>query len=140
MMEHAAMSKLRSPLLGWFFAPPPRRSRVYPERDLAAEKRQRAELKAAIGPLLALWEPRMGVKAAFWGDKRMRTRWGTCNPSARRIWLSLALASRPPEALEYVVVHELVHLLEPSHNARFKALMSQFLPDWKARKSLLAMP
>ena len=79
------MSKLRSPLLGWFFAPPPRRSRVYPERDLAAEKRQRAEL-------------------------------------------------------EYVVVHELVHLLEPSHNARFKALMSQFLPDWKARKSLLAMP
>jgi predicted metal-dependent hydrolase len=82
----------------------------------------------------------MGVKAAFWGVKRMRTRWGTCNPSARRIWLSLALASRPPEALEYVVVHELVHLLEPSHNARFKALMSQFLPDWKARKSLLAMP
>ena len=123
-------------LLGGYFAPPPRR-RAQPARDLATEKLHRAQLKASIPPLLALWEPRLGVKAQFWGIKRMRTRWGTCNPAAARIWLALSLATKPSECLEYVVVHELVHLLEPSHNARFRALMTEHLPDWKARKARL---
>jgi hypothetical protein len=67
----------------------------------------------------------------------MRSRWGTCNIRARRIWLNLELAKYPPECLEYVVVHEMVHLLERSHNARFKSLMDRFLPDWRARKRTL---
>ncbi|MEI8094604.1 MAG: YgjP-like metallopeptidase domain-containing protein [Spirochaetales bacterium] len=124
-------------LLQWLFGNTPRRARYQPLRDPAREKLHRAQLKAAIPLLLATWEPRLGVKTAAWGVKRMRTRWGSCNPAAKRIWLALALATKPPECLEYVVVHELVHLLEPSHNARFKALMTQHLPDWSVRKAKL---
>lgn len=79
----------------------------------------------------------MGTRVADWGVKRMRTRWGTCNIRARRIWLNLELAKHPAECLEYVVVHEMVHLLERYHNARFKALMDTFLPDWRERKRTL---
>ena len=67
----------------------------------------------------------------------MRTRWGTCNIRARRIWLSLELAKYPLDCLEYVVVHEMVHLLERRHNARFKSLMDKFLPDWRERQRTL---
>ena len=79
----------------------------------------------------------MGVPVAEWRVKRMRTRWGTCNIRARRIWLSLELAKHPVECLEYVVVHEMVHLLERRHNARFKSLMDKFLPDWRDRQRTL---
>ena len=91
----------------------------------------RAELKAQIPPLLAKWQPVIGVEAAAWGIKAMRTRWGSCNSQARRIWLNLELAKKPPHLLEYVVVHELVHLLERGHGARFRAHMDRFLPGWQ---------
>lgn len=97
----------------------------------------RDRLKERIPPLLAKWEPTIGVKAAEWGIKAMRTRWGTCNTQARRIWLNLELVKKPPACLEYVVVHELVHLLERSHNSRFKALMDGFLPDWREKRKRL---
>jgi predicted metal-dependent hydrolase len=91
--------------------------------------------------LITAWEPVMGVSVAEWGVKRMRTRWGSCNPRARRIWLSLELARRPIACLEYVVVHEMVHLLERGHNRRFYAFMDQFLPDWRsARAELRSSP
>jgi hypothetical protein len=61
----------------------------------------------------------------------MKTKWGTCNITARRIWLNLELAKKPVRCLEYIIVHELVHLLERNHNDRFKELMDQFMPQWK---------
>ena len=67
----------------------------------------------------------------------MKTRWGSCNPTAQRIWLNLELVRRPPECLEYVVVHEMVHLLERKHNNIFKAYMDQYLPQWQFYKDEL---
>jgi len=97
----------------------------------------RRQLKVAVPGLIAGYQPRMGVRVQEFGVKRMKTRWGTCNPRARRIWLNLELAKAPPACLEYIVVHEMVHLLEPSHNTRFHALMDRFLPEWRLRKELL---
>ena len=79
----------------------------------------------------------MGVKVNEFGVKIMKTRWGTCNPRAKRIWINLELAKKSPTCLEYIVVHEMVHLLEKSHNERFKAYMDKFMPNWRAIKSEL---
>jgi predicted metal-dependent hydrolase len=101
----------------------------------------RQELKALIPPLLARWQPVVGVEAAEWGVRTMRTRWGSCNIRARRIWLSLELARKPAECLEYVVVHELVHLLERRHNQRFYGYLDRFMPTWRlARAALTGVP
>ena len=91
----------------------------------------RAELKSVIPNLIEKWEPVMKVKVKEFGVKKMRTRWGTCNIKARRIWLSLELAKKSPGCLEAVVVHEMVHLLERRHNARFYGLMDKFFPEWR---------
>lgn len=91
----------------------------------------RRELKERIPPLLEKWQPIIGVEVAAWGVKRMKTRWGTCNVPARRIWLNLELIKKPPHCLEYILVHELVHLLERHHTDRFRALMDRFLPQWQ---------
>lgn len=97
----------------------------------------RKRLKLQIDPLIAKWEPTLGVKAAAWGVRKMKTRWGSCNVKTKRLWFSLELAKKPPECLEYVVVHELVHLLERRHDARFKELMTLHLPLWRRiRKQL----
>jgi len=90
----------------------------------------RKQLKLAITPLIAKWEPVLGVKATLWGVRKMRTRWGSCNPVAKRLWFNLELTKKSSECLEYVVVHELVHLLERHHNVRFKDFMNHFLPQW----------
>ncbi|MGB5541414.1 MAG: SprT family zinc-dependent metalloprotease [Gammaproteobacteria bacterium] len=97
----------------------------------------RRYLKAALPSLIAGHQPRMGVQVQAFGVKRMKTRWGSCNPRARRIWLNLELARAPSECLEYVVVHEMVHLLERRHNTRFHALMDRFLPGWREHKDRL---
>lgn len=97
----------------------------------------RVELKREIPKLIEKWEPRMNVKVAEFGVKKMKTRWGTCNIRARRIWLNLELAKKRPEMLEYVVIHEMVHLLERLHNKRFYGFMSEFLPEWKSLKDEL---
>lgn len=107
------------------------------ERCAALERWYRRQLQEQIPPLLDVWQARMGVQVAEWRIRRMKTRWGTCNTVARRIWLNLELAKKPPACLEYVLVHEMVHLLERRHTARFHALMDEFLPDWRARKVLL---
>lgn len=113
-----------------------RRSRL-DERQRAIHEWYRRELQSLVPPLVDKWQTEMRVSVAEWRIKQMRTRWGTCNIRARRIWLNLELAKYPVECLEYVIVHELVHLLERSHNARFKALMTRFLPDWPERKRTL---
>lgn len=97
----------------------------------------RKELKREIPVLIDKWEPIMGVNVNEFGVKQMKTRWGTCNIRARRIWLNLELAKKRPELLEYVVIHEMVHLLERLHSKRFYGFMSQFLPNWKALKNEL---
>ena len=91
----------------------------------------RALMRERIPGFIAKWEPVIGVSIAEWRIKRMRTRWGTCNISARRIWLNLELVKRPLTCLEYIVVHEMVHLLERLHNKRFRTLMDQFFPQWQ---------
>lgn len=108
------------------------------------EKRQavldhwyRQQLALALPPVLALWQERMGVRVERIFVRRMRTRWGSCTPRTGTIRFNAELAKRPAAALEYIVVHELVHLLEPSHNARFVALMDRFLPDWKLQRKAL---
>jgi predicted metal-dependent hydrolase len=107
------------------------------KRQALIEGWYREQIRSAVPPLLALWEPRMWVKVERFYVQRMKTRWGTCNPLARTIRLNTELAGRPPELLEYIVVHELVHLLEPTHNARFYALMDRYMPDWKVHRGTL---
>ena len=97
----------------------------------------RNELKREIAKLLAKWQPKMGVTAKRFGVKKMKTLWGSCNTDTAGIWLNLELAKKPPECLEYVVVHELTHLLERCHNARFMSHMDNFLPIWQSIKQLL---
>lgn len=97
----------------------------------------RNQLKIEIPGLIEKWENRMGVRVSEFGIKKMTTRWGTCNPRARRIWLNLELAKRPPGCLEYIIVHEMVHLLERKHNARFRAYMDRFMPEWRTYKEIL---
>ena len=97
----------------------------------------REQLRALIPPLLAKWQPILGVQARAWGIKKMKTKWGSCNPTAKRLWFNLELAKKPAMCLEYLVVHELVHLLERNHTARFTALMDGFLPNWSVCRATL---
>jgi len=107
------------------------------KRQALVEAWYREQLKAAVPPLLAEWQPRLGVAVERWFVQRMKTRWGSCNHRARTIRLNTELAKKPAECLEYIVVHELVHLLEPTHNARFVALMDQCMPQWRFHREAL---
>ena len=111
------------------------------QRDRVLQRWYRQELKKLIPPLLEKWRTVLGVQAADWGIKKMKTKWGACNVDARRLWLNLELAKKPPQCLEYIVVHELAHLLERHHNDRFAAIMDKHLPRWRlARQELNAAP
>lgn len=105
------------------------------ERVLSMWYRQ--QLHDRITQLLIDWQPIIGVTVESWGSKKMKTRWGSCNIRCKRIWLNLELIKRPPQCLEYVLVHELVHLLERYHNKRFYGFMDQFMPDWRQHKAVL---
>ncbi|NOT29514.1 MAG: M48 family metallopeptidase [Planctomycetes bacterium] len=112
--------------------------RVRPDTDAEGRERvllqwYREQLRTRIPPLLAKWEPILGVHASDWRIKRMKTRWGACSTEAHRIWLNLELAKKPVRCLEYIVVHELVHLIE-HHNDRFIELMDRHLPPWRQRR------
>jgi len=91
----------------------------------------RLQVRSAATPLMAKWEPILGVQASRLGVRRMKTKWGSCNPASRSLLLNQELAKKPPEFLEYIVVHELMHLREPTHSARFVALMNLHLPKWQ---------
>jgi predicted metal-dependent hydrolase len=110
-------------------------------RERVLHRWYRQHLRELVPPLLTKWEATLGVQVAVWGIKRMKTRWGTCNADARRIWLNLELAKKPVQCLEYLVVHELTHLLERHHNDRFVLLMDRHLPNWREhRQELNAAP
>ncbi|MEO8384693.1 MAG: SprT family zinc-dependent metalloprotease [Betaproteobacteria bacterium] len=107
------------------------------KKQLTLDAWYREQIKEAIPPLIAKWERLMGVKVAVVRVRRMKTKWGSCNPRAGSILLNLDLAKKPRECLEYLVVHEMVHLLEPTHNARFVSLMDQFMPKWQFHRDEL---
>lgn len=101
----------------------------------------RGQIRAVLPELIAKWEPIMNVQVGRVFVQRMRTRWGGCNPATGVIRLNTDLAKKPIECLEYIVVHEMAHLLEPTHNARFTSLMDLFLPAWQQlRKRLNLLP
>lgn len=100
-------------------------------REKVLNEWYRRQMRQAVPALLKKCEGVVGVRAEEWHIKNMRTRWGTCNVREKRIWLNLQLAKKPPECLEYVIVHELVHLLERNHNKRFYGYMDQFYPGWR---------
>ena len=117
---------------------------LYARPDATPEQREqvlhrwyRAELKALIPPLLEKWQLMLGVKVDDWAVKKMKTKWGSCSVEARRIWFNLELAKKPVQCLEYIAVHELVHLLERHHNDRFTAIMDEFLPQWRFSRAEL---
>jgi hypothetical protein len=94
-------------------------------------------MRKQIPELIAKWEPVIGMGIADWGIRRMKTLWGTCNTDARRIWLNLELAKKPVSCLEYILVHEMLHLLERHHNDRFRDYMDRFMPQWRLRREEL---
>jgi predicted metal-dependent hydrolase len=107
------------------------------KRKEILEEWYRAKLKVKIPELISKWEIVMGVNVNDFGIKKMKTKWGTCNIGAKRIWLNLELAKKPVSCLEYIIIHEMTHLLERNHNTRFVALMNSFLPNWKEVKEEL---
>lgn len=114
---------------------------LYIRPDTPIEKRHdimtrwyRTQLKKQIPPLIEKWEKIMDVKVNGWQVRQMKTRWGSCNPDQKQIRLNLELAKKPDTCLEYILVHEMVHLLERHHNDVFVAYMDKFLPTWRQLK------
>lgn len=107
------------------------------KKQLIMDEWYRSQLKIILPPMIKKWEKTMGVSLFEFGIKKMKTKWGTCNREAKRIWLNLELAKKPFQCVEYIVVHEMVHLLERNHNDTFIAYMNQFLPEWKELKKEL---
>lgn len=107
------------------------------KRQAIVDEWYREQIKSAVPPLLDRWQPRIGVQVSRFHVQRMKTKWGSCNQAAGTIRLNTELAKKPPECLEYIVVHELIHLLERTHNARFISLMDRFMPNWQFHRQLL---
>ncbi|MEP7198655.1 MAG: SprT family zinc-dependent metalloprotease [Chloroflexota bacterium] len=107
------------------------------QRQRVMTKWYRDQLRAQALPLMEKWQAIIGVPVSEWEIKQMKTKWGTCNIEARRIWLNLELAKKPQKCLEYIIVHELVHLLERRHDDRFMALLNKFLPQWRSLRDEL---
>ena len=107
------------------------------KREEALYRWYRSRLRERLPTLVAEWERKIGVQVNEVRTRKMKTRWGTCNPRACRIWLNVELMKKPPSCLEYVVVHELVHLLERKHNNRFRKLMDKHMPQWRRRRDEL---
>ena len=116
--------------------------RVRPGSDRAAreavlDRWYRRQLRIRLPALLAKWEPRIGVRVGEVRIKKMKTCWGSCNQEAGRVWLNLELAKKQPSCLEYILVHEMVHLIERRHNERFRDLMDRHMPQWRMHRDAL---
>lgn len=109
------------------------------QRKKAINEWYRAELKNIATPLISKWEKALGVKVEAFGVKQMKTKWGSCNKADGRIWLNLELAKKHPSAIEYVVLHEMVHLVERLHNDRFFAILDKHMPRWREYKRELGL-
>lgn len=110
-------------------------------RERVVQEWHRSLLHDAVPLLIAKWERRLDVKVRAYYLQRMKTRWGGCNPAKRTIRLNTELARKPKDLLEYIVVHEMIHLIEPTHNERFTALLARHYPSWReARAELNELP
>lgn len=107
------------------------------QRDAVLQRWYRRQLRAMFPQLLAKWEPRVGESVSEVRIKNMKTRWGSCNADARRIWLNLELAKKPAACLEYVLVHEMVHFGERQHTTRFQERMDVLMPTWRTHRDEL---
>ena len=107
------------------------------QKEIIVNEWYRAELKKLIPSLIEKWSTQIGVTVNDWQVKQMKTKWGTCNIEKKRIWVNLELAKKPIPCLEYLIVHELVHLIERHHNDRFLTLMEKHMPQWKFYKEEL---
>jgi predicted metal-dependent hydrolase len=114
-----------------------RRESTVEQRENFVREWYRELLKKEIVLVLPKWEKITGLKADNWQTKYMISRWGTCNIKKRKIWLNLQLAKKTPECLDYVILHELIHLVEKNHNDRFISLMDKYLPMWREIKVTL---
>jgi predicted metal-dependent hydrolase len=108
-----------------------RQNNTVESREKVIVEFYRNHLKELVPVYIEKWEPILGVKVRDYGIKKMKTKWGTCNINAQRIWISLELAKKPPRCIEYIVVHEMIHLLEKHHNDKFISYMNDFLPNWQ---------
>lgn len=106
-------------------------------RALLLNEWYRLQLKERIPELLSRWEPVIGKEVSDWGVKKMKTKWGSCNITQARIWLNLELAKKPVDCLEYVLVHEMVHLLERNHGDKFLSYLDHFMPRWRQFRDIL---
>lgn len=113
------------------------KSDSHEKRALFLQTWYKQQMQSLLPDLIRKWEPIIGVCVLAWGVKNMKTRWGSCNVVAHRIWLNLRLIQKPLVCLEYVLVHEMVHLLEANHSKRFYALMTRFMPEWKTYQKQL---
>ena len=107
------------------------------KKQVIIDEWYRSQLKEMLPAIVSKWERKMGVSVSEFAIKKMKTKWGTCNREAKRIWLNLELAKKPYHCIEYIVVHEMVHLLERTHNDKFVAYMNRFLPEWRHLKNEL---
>ncbi len=107
------------------------------QRENFVREWYRKLLKNEIERLLPKWEKITGLKATGWQTKYMTTRWGSCNTKTGKIWINLQLAKKTPECLEYIILHELIHLVEKTHNERFVSLMDKYMPMWREIKATL---
>lgn len=109
------------------------------QREAVLARWYRQQLNELIPPLMAQWQTALGVQAYAWGIKKMKTKWGSCNPVSKRLWFNLELAKKPVQCLEYIVAHELAHLVERNHTERFTALLDRHLPEWRRHRAVLSM-
>lgn len=107
------------------------------KREEVLEEWYRLELKNKLPPIVEKWEKIIGISVNAVKIRKMKTKWGSCNPSKRNIWINLELSKKPIHCLEYIVVHEMIHFLEKSHNEKFRDYMVSFLPQWKQYKDEL---
>jgi len=104
------------------------------KRQEIMEQWYREQLRTVAMPVIAKWEKVIGVSLNELAIRKMKTKWGTCNREAKRIWLNTELAKKPFHCIEYIIVHELIHLLERNHNSTFIAYMDRILPAWRHLK------
>ena len=107
------------------------------ERERALQRWYREQLKALVPGIVEKWQTKLGAELDEWRIRRMKTKWGACSAGARRIWLNSELAKKPVRCIEYLVLHELVHLIERRHNERFVSILDEHLPGWRLRRDEL---
>ncbi|MBM3713679.1 MAG: M48 family metallopeptidase [Actinobacteria bacterium] len=114
-----------------------RKGSTIEQKQIIMDRWYRKQLKKIVPGYIAELEKKINVQVVEYGIKIMKTKWGSCNPDARRIWLNLELAKKPLEYLEYILAHEMIHLIERQHNKQFIAYLNKFIPKWRHYKEEL---